>query len=69
MHMKTKTIAGGILCNAALVAGAADITVDFSKTTGRIRAELHSSGCAPRLYPRAIRNDENSAAYLVTLER
>ena len=56
--MNAKTIAGGILCTAALAAGAADIAVDFSKPTGKIRPELHSSGCAPRLYPRAIRNDD-----------
>ena len=58
MRMKTKMIASGILCVAAIAAGAADVTVDFSKPTGRINPQLHSSGCAPRLYPRAIRNDD-----------
>jgi hypothetical protein len=43
---------------ALIRADAADINVDFSKVTGRIRPELHSSGCAPRLYPRAVRNDD-----------
>lgn len=67
--MKTKTIASVMLCVAAMAAGAAAVTVDFSRPTGRINPQLHSSGCASRLYPRAIRNDENSAAYLVMLER
>ena len=58
MRMKTKMIASAILCVAAIAAGAADVTVDFSKPTGRINPQLHSSGCAPRLYPRAIRNDD-----------
>lgn len=43
---------------AAVASGRADVAVDFSAATGRIRPELHSSGCAPRLYPRAIRHDD-----------
>ena len=47
-----------LLAFAAAVANAADVTVDFSKRVGRINPLLHSSGCAPRLYPRAIRHDD-----------
>lgn len=43
---------------AAIASRHADVAVDFSAATGRIRPELHSSGCAPRLYPRAIRHDD-----------
>ena len=56
--MNTKILTSAFLCIATMAAGAADVTVDFSKKTGKIRPELHSSGCAPRLYPRAIRNDD-----------
>ncbi len=47
-----------VVCAAAMTAGAADVTVDFSRQTGEINPRLHSSGCAPCLYPRAIRNDD-----------
>lgn len=41
-----------------VAANGADVAVDFSRPSGKIRPELHSSGCAPRLYPRAIRHDD-----------
>ena len=34
-------------------------TADFAKTTGKINPWLHCSGLAPRLYPRAIHNDDD----------
>ena len=43
---------------AGTVALAADVTVDFAKPVGKVNPLLHSSGCAPRLYPRAIRHDD-----------
>lgn len=48
---------------AALAAGtaaAADVTVDLAKETGAINPALHSSGLAPRSYPRAIQNDDEA---------
>lgn len=51
-----------LACALALLSGvsalAADVTVDFAKPTGTVNPLLHSSGCAPRLYPRAIRHDD-----------
>ena len=49
-----------VACAVAMTAGAADVTVDFSRKTGEINPRLHSSGCAPRLYPRAIRNADGT---------
>ena len=47
-----------VVCAVAMTAWAADVTVDFTRQTGEINPRLHSSGCAPCLYPRAIRNDD-----------
>ena len=54
--MKKLALALSVLTASA--AWAADVTVDFSKRTGAINPLLHSSGCAPRLYPRLIRHDD-----------
>ena len=46
---------------AAVAAGAAmavEVTVDFTADAGAIRPALHSSGWAPRSYPRSIQNDD-----------
>ena len=58
MNGAKKIACGVVACAAAMTAGAADVTVDFSRQTGEINPRLHSSGCAPCLYPRAIRNDD-----------
>ncbi len=44
----------------------ADMTaaVDFTKETGKIRKELHSSGWTPRSSPRAIQNDDDAVRAL-----
>ncbi|MCQ2389659.1 MAG: hypothetical protein MJ138_08095, partial [Kiritimatiellae bacterium] len=39
-------------------ASAATATVDFTRETGALRPALHSSGIAPRSYPRAIQDDD-----------
>ena len=43
---------------AAGVVGAAELTVDFNGDAGAVRPALHSSGWAPRSYPRSIQNDD-----------
>ena len=53
-----KRLAFALAVLAGTVALAADVTVDFSKIVGKVNPLLHSSGCAPRLYPRAIRHDD-----------
>ena len=37
---------------------------DFTKATGKIRPALHSSGWAPRSYPRSIQNDDGAVKAL-----
>ncbi|MDD5707363.1 MAG: hypothetical protein PHR35_15680, partial [Kiritimatiellae bacterium] len=34
--------------------------IDFTARSGRLRPELHSSGWAPRTYPRVIQNDDEA---------
>ena len=60
MNGAKKIACGVVACAVAMTAGAADVTVDFSRQTGEINPRLHSSGCAPRLYPRAIRNADGT---------
>ena len=50
----------GVATMAACVAVAAEVTVDFRETTGKVRPALHSSGWTPRSCPRAIQNDDAS---------
>ena len=52
------------------VAGAATATADFTREIGHLRKELHSSGWAPRSYPRSIQNDDaNVSAMNMTYAR
>ena len=37
---------------------AATVSADFTKSDGKMRKELHSSGWTPRSYPRSIQNDD-----------
>lgn len=43
---------------AALGASAVEVSVDFTKKTGKMNHAVHSSGWAPRSYPRSIQNDD-----------
>ena len=54
--MKKLAFTLALLSGAA--AFAADVDVDFAKITGKINPKLHSSGWGPRIYPRAIENDD-----------
>ena len=53
-----KRLAFALAALTGTAALAADVTVDFAKPTGKVNPQLHSSGCAPRLYPRSIRHDD-----------
>ena len=58
------------LAFVAGVANAATATADFTRETGHLRKALHSSGWAPRSYPRSIQNDDaNVAAMNMTYAR
>ena len=46
------------LAFVAGVANAATATADFTQEIGHLRKALHSSGWAPRSYPRSIQNDD-----------
>ena len=46
--MLMKTIVAATLASVQCVLSAADLSVDFSKETGKVRRELHSSGYAPK---------------------
>ena len=50
MTMMTACTVGAVL--------AAEVTVDFTASAGTIKPALHSSGWAPRSYPRFIQNDD-----------
>lgn len=62
--MKTKKTLSLAFAAVALLPflsyGECTAQVDFSKETGALRPALHSSGWAPRLYPRAIQNDNEA---------
>ncbi|MBQ0031680.1 MAG: hypothetical protein KBT68_02635, partial [bacterium] len=53
-----KTLMGMVAVVAAGAATAVEVTVDFTADAGVIRPALHSSGWAPRSYPRSIQNDD-----------
>ena len=55
-----KKLAFAMAMAAVGMATAAELTVDFAKDGGKIRPALHSSGWAPRSYPRAIQNDDDA---------
>ena len=58
------------LALVAGVASAATATADFTQEIGCLRKALHSSGWAPRSYPRSIQNDDaNVAAMNLTYAR
>lgn len=42
----------------SLLASALELPVDFAKDSGTLNKDIHSSGWAPRSYPRSIQNDD-----------
>ena len=53
-----RDVLAAAVCVAAAGVVAADLTVDFSRDGGRLKPAIHSSGWAPRSYPRSINNDD-----------
>ena len=57
--------AGAVFASAMAAATAA---ADFTKSDGKMRRELHSSGWTPRSYPRSIRNDDARVSALCSMK-
>jgi hypothetical protein len=55
-----KVLLIGIAAMTAALVQAAELTVDFSKDSGALNHAIHSSGWAPRSYPRSIQNDDEA---------
>lgn len=51
-------ITWSVAAMSSLFVSAMDITVDFAKDSGCLNKAIHSSGWAPRSYPRSIQNDD-----------
>ena len=61
--MKKVTLVFAVaMCGAVIAADMATATADFASQIGAIRPALHSSGWAPRSYPRSISNDDKLVA-------
>lgn len=61
--MKKLMVASAVVLVAS-VASAVNLTVDFSKDSGALNKDIHSSGWTPRSSPRAIQNDDDAVKAL-----